>query len=214
MTARAVALLLLASLAAPLSGGCTQIIRPPANPARPAKVYVADYGLHSSIFLPMPTESGGYADDGRYVEFAFGDWSWMALGRTGPLDALAAVFVSPRSALGRRVVVVEHGQFSASLKEAPEKLTGFYADASDVKRLADALERRFARDLRRDSVWNEGDETLYAADAEHYWFAHHCNHVTVRWLRRLGCDVRGLFPTSHFKTSVTKANAKTPRTPR
>jgi hypothetical protein len=209
MTARAVALLLL-SLAVPLSGGCTQIVRPPADPPHPAKVYVADYGLHSSLFLPMSHATGGYADDGRYVEFAFGDWSWMALGRTGPLDALAAVFVSPRSALGRRVVVVEHGQLSASVKAAPERLTSFYADESDVKRLSDALERRFARDLRRDSAWNAEDETLYAADAEHYWFDHHCNHVTVGWLRRLGCDVRCLFPTSHFKTSSTKATAKTP----
>ena len=194
-------LLLLASMLAALCGGCTQIIRPPDNPARPAKVYVADYGLHSSLFLPLPDEAGGYADDGRYAEYAFGDWSWMALGRTGPLEALAAVLVSPKSALGRRVVGVKGGRIPGSVKAVPDRLTGFYADAWAVRRLCDALERRFERDTRREFVWNANDETTYGADPEHYWFAHHCNHVTVRWLRRLGCDVRGLFPTSHFKLS-------------
>jgi hypothetical protein len=214
MTRHPFGLLLLVTLVAPPAGGCTQVIRPPQRPAHPAKVYVADYGLHSIIFLPVPSKSGDYADDGAYVEYAFGDWSWMAMNHNGTLDALAAVFLSPRSALGRRAAGIKGGQFEPDMKAVPERMTGFYAEAADVRRLSDALARRFAADLERKSVWNEEDQTTYAQDPEHYWLFHHCNHVTRRWLREVGCDVRGLLVTSRFKLARTKVNAKTPRTPR
>ena len=43
-----------------LSAGCAQRIRPPRDLADPVRVYVADYGYHSSLLLPSDTE-GEYA---------------------------------------------------------------------------------------------------------------------------------------------------------
>src|SRR5512140_2380377 len=76
--------------------GCAETIHPPVNPTDPVTVYVADYGRHSSIVLPETK--------GGYVEWAFGDWQWFALGRTKVDVALAAIVSSPQSTLGRREI--------------------------------------------------------------------------------------------------------------
>ena len=122
----------------------------------------------------------------------------MALGRTGPLDALSAVFVSQQSALGSRVVRIEGGRMPPNTAAIPERINGFYASRADVERLALALERRHRGRLHT-GIRNLDDETVYVKDLEHYWLGHQCNHVTLRWLAKLGCDVRGLLPTSHFR---------------
>ena len=46
-------------------GGCAATVIPREPAIDPVPVYLADYGIHSSLFLPTP--------DGRYVEYAFGD---------------------------------------------------------------------------------------------------------------------------------------------
>src|SRR2546423_386491 len=50
--------------------GCGGTITPPAQVRQPVNVYVTDYGRHSTLLLP--TENGGL------VEFAFGEWGWLA----------------------------------------------------------------------------------------------------------------------------------------
>jgi hypothetical protein len=183
-----------------LGAGCTQVIRPPHEPTDPTKVYVADYGLHSSLFLPQPSPDGRYADDGPYVEYAFGDWPFMALGRHGVLNVLSAIFVSPQAALGRRGLWIEGDGVPLGTVAAPDRLTCFYAARADVGRLRAGLDARHRRNLHT-AVTNASDDTVYVKDPEHYWFAHNCNHVTLRWLGKLGCDVRGLLPTSHFRAA-------------
>ena len=79
-----------------LGSGCATKVVPPSNPVNPVMVYITDYGRHSSLVLP--------ATNGGYVEWAFGDWNWFALGKTSWNYALLAVIWSPQSTLGRRVV--------------------------------------------------------------------------------------------------------------
>ena len=85
----------------------------------------------------------------------------------------------------------------------PEHITGFFAGRGDVARLARSLQWRHHARLHT-GIRNLDDETVYVKDLEHYWLGHHCNHVTLRWLAELGCDVRGLLPTSHFRLGSTR----------
>ena len=188
---------------AALLAGCTQTIHPPRSPAEPTRVYVADYGLHSSIFLPQFGAGGEVCEDGPYVEYAFGDWPFMALGRQGLGDALSAVWFSPRSALGRRVARIEDGWFSPGTRSVPERLTGFYAARADVQRFEEGLDERHRSQLHT-GIINPEDDTVFVQDPEHYWLGHNCNHVTLRWLKKLGCDVRGLLPLSHFRLGTVR----------
>src|SRR5437016_69566 len=74
-----------------LSSGCASVY-PQPKPTRPTAVYIADYGIHSSLIIPN--------GDGRYVEYAFGDWYYAALNHCWPNDALGALLVSAKSTLG------------------------------------------------------------------------------------------------------------------
>src|SRR5439155_10764301 len=91
MSARTWAILLLI-----LAGGCSATIIPPASPSNSQTIYVADYGRHSSILLPEP--------DGKFTEYAWGDWEWFALGDTSAPSAVRAVLFSDSSTLGQREV--------------------------------------------------------------------------------------------------------------
>ena len=201
MTRPLTALLLLFTCLAPALG-CTQTIRPPVRPVDPVRVYVADYGLHSSLLLPDGKKPGAY------VEFAFGDWGFMALNRTRVQDALGAVLLSAQSSLGRRVVEIENGRMAPTVRDRPRELVGFDAGRREVDRLHRQLEARFQRGLKAGTTDNATDDTVYVKDREHYWVLNNCNHLTRRWLRRLGCDVRGLIATSKFRVDARARETK------
>src|SRR3954465_6678501 len=77
-----------------LVGGCSARIVPPAHVGDPVPVFVADYGRHSSILIPD--------DDGKLLEFAWGDYEWFAVNHNHPGDAFVAMFCSRGSTLGIR----------------------------------------------------------------------------------------------------------------
>ena len=176
-----------------LAAGCAQTIHPPRHLADPVRAYVADYGYHSSLLLPSDTE-------GKYVEYAFGDWSYMALGRSGVCDALSAIFVSPQAALGRRTLPVVEDAVAGDVPARPGRITRFNVERESARRLSKALDVRFGRGF--DEAVSKDDGTTYVKDREHYWLGHNCNHVTRRWLRALGCDVRGWLVTSRFRVAA------------
>lgn len=53
-----------------------------------------DHGRHASLLMERA--------DGSMVRYAYGEWEWYALGRTGPARAFAALFVPSEAALGRK----------------------------------------------------------------------------------------------------------------
>src|SRR5436305_3789805 len=84
-------------------GGCSAPhIRPPANPANPTVIYLCDYGVHSSILLPV--------GDGRFVEYVYGDWAFAVENKADPLHTLAALFLSFDPAYGRRFLEPQPGR--------------------------------------------------------------------------------------------------------
>jgi hypothetical protein len=189
-----IALLLLAAT------GCTQAIYPQARPADPVKVFVADYGVHSSMMLPTA--------DGRYAEYSFGDWRYAAMNRMGPHDAIAALTISFQSAVGRRYVTIQPGQSVPVPREwKPKRWTSFYAGRAEVNGLLAKLDARFEREAAT-RVYNRLNDTEYVKDRERYSFANNCNHLTVRSLRDLKCDVRGVLVSSKFR--VARQQAITP----
>ncbi len=177
---RCAAVSLLAILAS-LLAGCSNRIIPPAQPDDPVAVYLLDHGKHSSLLLP--------AARGRFVRYAYGDWKWYALGRTGALDGMAALFWPTRATLGRGEVVGPDAVDQARRQEPEENTYALLVSRQKV----DALRAEL------DAAYEEGLPTLHVSGFG-LGFVHHsstytllsnCNHVTKTWVKKLGCRVHG-----------------------
>jgi hypothetical protein len=172
------------------AGGCGATVYPQPKPIQPTAVYVADYGIHSSLLLPN--------GDGRYVEYAFGDWNFAALNHCWPQDALGALLISFQSALGRRFIDLAPGETAPQpVHPSPHQVQVVYASREDVMRVVKDMDARYRRDTR-EVMHNPDNDMDYVKDSEHYWVANNCNHLTARCLREMGCDVRGFVVLSKF----------------
>jgi hypothetical protein len=172
--------------------GCGGTIVPPASPTHPVTVYVADYGRHSTLIMPT--------DDGGMVEYAFGDWDWLAGMNRKWYRAVVALFFSNGSAFGRRFFdhIPSQQEFDFNI-EAKKHVT-FEVDRGKMVALRDLLDRQY-RAAEGTAVFSPDGNYMYVRDPERYWLFHNCNHVTERWLRELGCDVKGACVTSKFKVA-------------
>lgn len=173
-----------------LTGGCAATVYPQPNPMHPVAVYVADYGIHSSILMPT--------GNGRYVEYAFGDWNFAALNHCWPQDALGALLISFQSALGRRYVDVQPGQTEPHpVHPSPHRMQVVFVREERLEQVENELDARYARGGT--PLHNSDNDTDYVRDdSEHYWVGNNCNHLTARCLEQMGCDVRGLVVLSKF----------------
>ena len=175
--------------------GCSATIVPPLPPADPVTAAVTDYGRHSSLVLPDADGTGS-------LEYTFGDWDWFAAGRNGATDAVQALLWSKGSTLGRRRVDIP--------PDAPELIDELQADTVILLRvpreraaaLRDELGARFSLRANQ-ALYNQVMELHFIPDAERYGLGHNCNHVTARWLRSLGCGIRGNPVTSKFKLDTS-----------
>jgi hypothetical protein len=173
-------------------GGCGGgTITPPKAIREPVEVYVADYGRHATVLLPAE-------DGGELVEFAFGDWRWLALNHRQWYDAPGSIFFSGASTLGRRYFrpAPPPDRFISTLKT--ERYVSFPVEREKADALRDELngEIEHANSTARPSA--DGDGFVYVRASEGYCLFHNCNHVTARWLRELGCRVDGATMTSRF----------------
>src|SRR3954453_12581474 len=82
------------------TGGCATHVSPPSYVRDPTTVYLTNYGRHASLILPT--------SPGTLTEYSYGDWTFYAEGKTTPPNAIAALFWSRQSALGRRSLVDDH----------------------------------------------------------------------------------------------------------
>ena len=191
--------------------GCATKVYPQERLVRPTAVYIADYGIHSSLLLPTA--------DGRYVEYAFGDWNFAAMNHCWPQDALGALLISFQSALGRRFVDVQPGQsVPHPVHPEPHRVQMIYASQAEVAAVVAELDARYRRGAY-EVMHNPDNDTDYVRDdSEHYSVANNCNHLTARCLREMGCDVRGFVMLSKFRvepvhqeiahTQITRASLK------
>lgn len=189
-----------------LGGGCAATVQPRGNPTDPVPVFVADYGVHSSLFLPTP--------DGRFVEYAFGDWNYAVNNRRLPNDALGALLVSRESALGRRFSDYRPADASPTLNPAdsPDRLDKIYCERADAYGLVAELDARYRTAITagHEQKLNAANGILFVKDGERYSVANNCNHLTARMLRRLGCEVKGTIVSSNFSVAAPKASRAEP----
>lgn len=166
-------------------------ITPPTSPADPVCAFVVDYGRHSSVMLPSPS-------DGKLHEYAFGDFDWFALNHNKWHDALDALFASDGAALGHRTLQpMEDPEKLAEAAKAKHVLQ-FYVERKRAARLLERPDARYRKHLPT-QVFNRESSLYFVRDEERYTWANNCNHLTARWLEAPGCNVRGSRITSKFR---------------
>jgi hypothetical protein len=180
-----------------IASGCTTAVYQPQQAlAHPTTVYIADYGIHSSLLMPT--------GNGRYVEYAFGDWNFAALNHCWPNDALGALLVSFQSALGRRFVDVHPGQtVPHPCHPMPHRIQAVQASEAEVAMVVKELDERYHRDDKV-VMFNPDNNMTYVKDSEHYSVANNCNNLTARCLREMGCEVHGWVVLSTFRVMPTE----------
>lgn len=165
-----------------LSTGCATHVKPPVDVQTPATVYIADYGLHSSLLLPDATQG--------LVEFAFGDWEWFALNHDQWYDALRIAIFPGRGTLGTRALpAVTTGD------ELPQWLGPVQAHALVVEKeragkLLQRLQAEYARGVD-EAVLNSQTSLWCAPTTGKYRPLKNCNAAVAGWLEELGCRVHG-----------------------
>src|SRR5271154_2940430 len=107
-----------------MTGGCATVSAP-TSLADPVPIYLAEYSVHSDVYLPH--------DDG-YVAYTFGDWNYAALHHTWPNDAVFALTISGASALERRIVSTDPRTGGPILRDNPDLVLRLYADRRDVEK--------------------------------------------------------------------------------
>ena len=181
---------LIFSVIATLIGGCSATIVLPKAPVDPTTVYVADYARHSSLVLPRP--------DGGWTEYAWGEWDWYARGNAHWYQAPRAMFFSDRSTLSQRNFGAKKDAHALQRALGANHLLAIQCSRERVEALRNRLNEHFSRNSLT-LMHSDYSEMDHVQDDEHYWAFHNCNHVTARWLRALGCDVKGEPFLSHFK---------------
>jgi hypothetical protein len=180
------------------SAGCvTTTIHPPPATGDDVPVFVTDYGRHSSLIIP--------AKEGHYNEYAFGDFRWFALSQTRGSDAARAMIWSAGSTLGRRQLELKHDDPAAVASDTTAwKVIRFEAPRGKVQKLIDRLDAEYF--ARHDTAtYNPSSAMWFVRSREPYNALHNCNHLTARWLRQLGCDVRGFAMFSKFRLGARRA---------
>jgi hypothetical protein len=171
--------------------GCSATIIPPPAPADPLTIAVTDYGRHASVVFPDRDGTGS-------VEYTFGDWDWFAAGHNGPSDAVQAMLWSKGSTLGRRRVDMLPDSPALKDELLAERVMLLRVPRDRANALRDTLGEPFCVRANQ-ALYNQVMELHFIPDAENYGLFHNCNHVTARWLREMGCEIRGNPITSKFK---------------
>ena len=157
------------------------MVVPPTDVARPVPVFLLDHGRTSSVVLP---HGSGLA------RYAYGDWNWYALNRTGPLRASGTLLGPTQATVGRAVFGARRTETAvAGATRIPvEAAWRIDVEAPRAEALERALDELFTRNAER-ATYNALYAQTFVPHPDPYAMWHNSNHVTAEWLRRLGCEV-------------------------
>lgn len=164
--------------------GCAATAFPPRDVADPVQVGVLDHGRHTSLIVEVPGNG--------MIRYAYGDWQWYALRRTGPFEASSALLWPSPAGLGRKELP---GPFSPSAVSRQVRVRIEHAlyltvDAGKVRDLIERLDGIFF-ERRAEHVYNEAYDLVFVPHPKRYSLFHNSNQVVGDWLEQLGCEVEG-----------------------
>lgn len=164
------------------SAGCTQYVTPQRDVLHPVRIYVTDYGKHSSVILPEP--AGGYG------EFAYGDYDFFALGHKGSSGGVRALLASRKAALGYRRLAEMNNSVEALRATGAVSVIELSVEGSRAESVRQALEARYDN-AAITPHFNPAARLKFVPDPERYGLFNTCNHVMRAWLTEMGCAVEG-----------------------
>lgn len=153
----------------------------------PVPVYLAVYGVHSAVLLPYGRED--------YVEYSFGDWAYAAENYHMPWNALAALFISFQSALGRNWIHVQPGQDTPQTFRPTKRLVKMQVERSKVEQILKDFDARYNAG-KGPPVYDPESNAFFVKDSQHYSWLNSCNHMTLDILKQAGCETSGWPVTS------------------
>jgi hypothetical protein len=166
--------------------GCSATIYPPAHLEEPVAVYFAQYNVHSTVIMPQ---------DGKYVDFSFGDWNYAAMRHKWINDALGALTISWASTLEKHVLEIDPKTGEPIINDNPDMIIRMYADRATVERRVAELQKRFDEDVARfgkgGMITYDDGKDIYVKDEQHYSVLNNCNNMTAQTFRDLGFKVDG-----------------------
>lgn len=181
------------ALVAALLSGCAWKIIPPEKVSQPVIVHVTEYGRHTRLAMPKADEPG-------FWEYGFGEWNYYGLERRGLWDAIRAMTGLGQGAFSRRALP-SRADGSFDLRAARGTRSAKIAvEASRVSALRQKLEDRWRRNVSH-VVIRKWDSVPVSRDFESYHVFNNSNMATARWLKHLGCEIRGLPILSNFYVS-------------
>jgi Protein of unknown function (DUF2459) len=152
------------------------------------RVWVADWGYHTSIIIEQPPEwslGPTGAEQAPFVEYAWGDRRYYMMEDHSIPSLLAALFVRTST-----ITYVQGWAAPPTLADGARAIFERTLTASQLRALALELEGSIQRqpDGSRVSAWARApgyDGRFYPAIGEYVW-SHACNHWTVARLRAAG----------------------------
>ena len=165
--------------------GCTTTLVPPANVREAVSVFLLDHGRTPSLILP--------AGNGCMIRYAYGDWQWYALRRTGAFNAIPALFWPTRGALGRGELAgpADEASIRRQLNVGVEHLYELRVENEAVQRLRETLDGIYQQHIKT-LVVTESVGLSFTHHPQSYCALHNSNHVVADWLRELGIQTRGI----------------------
>lgn len=191
------------ALATALMTACTNTVVPPADPAPPVAAFLLDHGRHASLVLE---------GDNGMTRYAWGEWDYYALNRTGPFRASGTLFGANRAGLGRKRLPGPARQASVRRQVAVpiEAMWRIDVPGERAQRLQERLDRRFL-DGRGPLTANPLYDLEFVHDPRPYNVTSNSNHRVGDWLRELGCEVRMAGPFSSWRVASPADRTTTSR---
>lgn len=170
-------------------------IIPPTSPEDPVKVWVLGSPVtslfyHNSLILP---ESSG-----RWIEYSFGDREVFAYNRGRLINLAQAVLYPTPAVLGRQTFNTAQWERRKARNPQRGQQLALEVERQQVQTLLEQLNQRY-ESANSQPQYNPKVDLYFVPDAESYTGWHTCNHLVARWLRQLGCRIRGFVFSGHFR---------------